>query len=304
MAEAILAPETEVTPPNDDALLTPDSTTESAPPADNQEEDTSHIDAFLEGLGSDDAAQVGDDGKAATPDGTVPAPQNLTPEEAREQGRREKEAELETQRTSQERQRYIEGLNFVVQDVPAKLTALAVKYGFDPADTTELMNQLNRFNGAYKPLYEHAVQQATPQVRQQAYQEAEASVSQHLLAAVTEDLGDAAGKAITGEIGKSIKTWPDMAKAIAKEARKGFVPQADLTKAQRKVLDKIDTALKGRGMSLRDITGNGGSDLPPIRGGGGTIANSYDNDRAYNEGRITSEQWKANTDRFKAQENR
>lgn len=265
MAEATLQAETEVTPPNDDALLTPDSTTESAPPADNQEENV--FDAILEGLGDDDAETVADNGTGAPADGKVPPAQTLTPEEAREQGRRERDAELASQQTSAERQRYLDGLNNVVQDVPLKLTALAERYGMSPADVTELYTQFNRLNGAYKPLYEHSLEQATPQVKAQAYQEAEASVSKHLLDAVAEDLGDNAHKAITGEIGKSIKTWPDMAKAIAKQARTGFVPKEEVTKAQKRVLEKIDTALKGRGMSLKDITGNGGSDLPPIRGG-------------------------------------
>lgn len=268
MAEATLAPETEVTPPNDDALLTPDSTAEDTPPADNQEEDSSHIDALLEELGKDDAATAGDDGKAATADGLVPAPeQKLTPEEAKEEGRREKEAEIEARRVSEERKRYLDGMAFVVGDVPEKLKQFVKDYGLDVDAADRLTKEFNRLNGAIRPLFEHALEQQRPQIESQAYQRAEAEVSKHLLDAIAEDLGEGAQKALVGEIGKSIKTWPDMAKAIAKEARKGYVAKDEVTKAQRRLAEKIDTALKGRGMSLKDITGNGGSDLPPVRGG-------------------------------------
>lgn len=269
MAEATLAPETEVqTPPNDDALLTPDSTAEDTPPADNQEEDSSHIDALLEELSKDDAATAGDDGKAATADGLVPAPEKaLTPEEIREQTRKELEAESEAKRNADNLRSYREGVARSFQNVEAELSAKAKEWGLGVDEIDWLRQRFQNHNGHWKVLYDAAIEQASPQIETRAYQRAEAEVSKHLLDAIAEDLGEGAQKALVGEIGKSIKTWPDMAKAIAKEARKGYVAKDEVTKAQRRLAEKIDAALKGRGMSLKDITGNGGSDLPPVRGG-------------------------------------
>lgn len=266
MAEAVLAPETEVTPPEDVANPTPEVTTEAAPEGVNQE-DTSFIDNILSGIDSESVATA-DDGKGVTTDGSAPAgTENLTPEQAKEQGRREKEQEIASERTSLERQNYINGLNFVVKDVPDKLTALAERYSMSPADVTEMFSQFNRLNGALRPLYDHATEQARPQIYQQAGQEMEREVARLQNLAIKEALGDAALKALSNE---SIKTWEDWTKGIVAEARKGYVPSSDYTskKSVKDLLSKYDTALKERGLSLADITGNGGTDLPPPQGGG------------------------------------
>lgn len=297
MAEAVLAPETEVTPPEDVANPTPEVTTEGAPEGVNQEEESSIIDDILAGIDSE-STSTANDGKGVTTDGTAPSAQTLTPEEAKEQGRREKEQEIASERTSLERQNYINGLNYVVKDVPEKVKQIAKEYGLDFDATDRLTSEFNRLYGALKPLYDHAVEQQRPQIEQQADQRTQATVAQLIYDKVKEDLGDSAVKALQDA---GAKTWGDFVDAVGKGYRKGYVPAADYTskKAVKELLGKYDAALKERGLSLADITGNGGQDLPRAQGGTGTrYATTSENDKAFNEGRQTREQWKANDDRL------
>lgn len=292
MSEAVLD-KTEVTPPEDVALTTPESTPESTPAPENNEDDAA-LDAILEGLGSSDAETGTDDGKGASTNELVPpATKPLTPEEAREQGRRDRDAEIATQQTSAERQRYLDGLNNVVQDVPLKLTALAEKYAMAPTDVTELYTQFNRLNGAYKPLYDHSVSQREPQIRGQAYQEAEAEVSKLLLTTISEELGESALKAIQTA---APKTWPDLAKAITKEARKGYVAKEEVSKGQKALLKKLEGPLAERGITLAQITGSTGPQTPAATGGSNTNTTQA-LDRAYGNNQIDAATYKA---RYKA----
>ena len=297
MAEATLTAETEVTPPNDDALTTPDPAPESVEPTDDQKEDTSHIDAFLEGLGTDDAGTAAGDGKVAPTDGVVPPPEKaLTPEEIREETRKELEAEQAKNQTAAQLKAYRDGVNRSFQNVESELSAKAKEWGLDIDAADWLRQRFQNHNGHWKVLYEAAIEQAQPQIHGKAYQDAEAQVSKHLLDAVLEDLGEPAHKAITGDIGKGIKTWPDMAKAIAKEARKGYVPQSNVTEAQRKALEKVDVALKERGLSLAQFTGNSNPQTPAIKTSG-NYSTPEALDKAFGNKEIDSATYKA---RYKA----
>lgn len=290
---AELIPETEQKQPEDAALTNPDSTQESTEQANDQQEDTSHIDAFLEGLGSDDADTSTDDGKGATTDGTAPSTEK--PAATREEIRQELEAEDKVRREAENLKTYRDGVSRSFQSVDGDLMAKAKEWGLDLDQADWLKERFRQHNGHWNVLYQAALEQASPQIESRAYQRAEGEVSKQLLDTIAEELGDA--KALTGEIGKSIKTWPDMAKALVKEARKGYVTKDEVTKGQRKVLDRIDTALKGRGMSLKDITGNGGSDLPPIRGAAGSLNTAQALDKAYGNGEIDAATYRA---RYKA----
>lgn len=271
MAEATLE-KTEVQQPEDAALTNPDSTQESTEQANDQQEDTSHIDAFLEGLDAEDAGTSTEDGKSATTDGTAPSTEKAPVSE--EEIRQKIEAENKTRTDAENLRSYREGVSRSFQGVEAELTQKAKEWGLDIDAADWLKSRFQQHNGHWNVLYQAAIEQASPQIESRAYQRAEGEVSKQLLDTFAEELGD--NKALTGEIGKSIKTWPDMAKALVKEARKGFVPKDDVSKGQRKVLDRIDKALQGRGMSLKDITGNGGSDLPPIRGSSGLRAGTQE----------------------------
>lgn len=270
VAEAI--PQTEVTPPNDDALLTPDPTPESTPAPEVNEEDAA-LDAILEGLGSDDVGTGDEDGKSAAPDGLVPpAEKALTPEEAKEQGRREAEAEIANKQKALQDQAYIEGVRRSFQSVDADINAKAKERGWDLDDVEWIKSRFQSHNGHWNVLHKAALDQASPQIKGQAYQEAEAEVSKLLLTTISEELGESALKAIQTA---APKTWPDLAKAITKEARKGYVAKEEVVKGQKALLKKLEGPLSERGITLAQITGSTGPQTPAARGGTGSQPKDY-----------------------------
>lgn len=276
MAEATLAAvETEVTPPNDATLATPDATTETVTQPDDQQEDTSHIDAFLEGLGTEEAGTEGADGKDAATDGEVPLAEQKpqTEAEIREDERRKLTQQANSQKNSEEYRNRVTSLNWVArEDVPAKLTALAEKYGMQATDVTELFTQVNRLHGALKPVLEYELEQQKPQIVNEAATEMQKQVATLMYEAVKEDLGE---PSLTALQSGGIKTWQDFTKAIVKEARKGYVPESDYVPraAVGKRIDKYEKAIAERGSagivtrSLKELDGTGGQDLPSARGG-------------------------------------
>lgn len=238
------------------------------PTTETPEAEETDYGSLLESLDVSESATDEATGTAPTGDSPSNPLEGLTPEQIEERGAQRERERIQRESETTQRQARIDGLNRALPATKESVKQMLSNIGVDTDVVLAVLGKMDELHGTHIALRESDFERVAPQVKAQAYQEAEASVSKHLLDAVAEDLGDNAQKAIQGEIGKSIKTWPDMAKAIAAEARKGYVAKEEVTKAQKRVLEKIDTALKGRGMSLKDITGNGGSDLPPIRGGG------------------------------------
>ena len=117
-----------------------------------------------------------------------------------------------------------------------------------------------------------ASDRVAPQLREQQDQQTQATVAQLLYDTVQKDLGDASVKALQTA---GAKTWDDFAKAIGKEYRKGYISNDKAKENLRGFAKKIDTALKERGSSLAEITGNGGVNLPTPRGGTGGQPKDY-----------------------------
>lgn len=299
VAEAI--PEVEQTPPEvvDNPNLEPAPETTPAPEADEEE---SVIDSILESFGSDEETGA-DDGKGATTDGSVSTPEKaLTPEEAKEQGRREAEAELATRQTAAQRQAYLDGVRRSFQAVDAELDAKADEWGLPTEARQWLRGRFQAHNGHWNVLYQAELEQAAPQLKVQGFNEGVIDASEKAWAGIKEELGEPALKAIQSA---KPETWDKLAAAIAKEARKGYVAKEEVTKAQRKVLAKLKEPLAARGITLEQLTGSTGPSLKsPTGGSGPRITTDHENNVAFNEGRITREQFAANQKRFREQENR
>lgn len=271
VAEAI--PETEVTPPEDVAVTTPESTPESTPAPETNEE-PSVIDAILESFGEGEGTGA-DDGKGLATDGKVPpAEVALTPEEAKAQGRREAEAEIANRQTTAQRQAYLDGVRRSFQAVDAELDAKADEWGLTTEGRQWLRGRFQAHNGHWGVLHQAALNEASPEIKIQGFNEGVMDASEKAWTGIKEELGEPALKAI--QTAKP-DTWADLAKAVAKEARKGYVPSSDyVSKASAKAqLDKLEAALKDRGASgivtrsLADLTGGTGPDTPAARGGSG-----------------------------------
>ncbi len=253
------------------------------PTTETPEVEVTDYGALLETLEVDPSATEETTGAAPTSDSPSNPLEGLTPQQIEERGAQRERERLQRESDTTQRQARVDGLNRALPTIKESVKQTLTNAGMDTETVLGVLGKLDELHGTHIALRESDFERVAPSVKAQAYQEAEATVSKHLLDAVAEDLGDAANKAITGEIGKSIKTWPDMAKAIAKEARKGYVAKDEVRKGQTKILEKIDTALKGRGMSLKDITGNGGSDLPPIRGAQGRMTKAQFDDLSIDE---------------------
>lgn len=297
MAEATLTPvETEVTPPEDVALTTPESAPETEP-APEADEEASVIDSILESFGSDEETGAGD-GKGAATDGSVSTPEKaLTPEEIREQTRREVEAENANKQTAAQRQAYLDGVRRSFQAVDAELDAKADEWGLPTEARQWLRGRFQNHNGHWNVLYQAALEEAAPTLKVQGWNEGVQDASEKAWAGIKEELGEPALKAIQTA---QPATWAELAKAVAKEARKGYVAKEEVTKAQRKVLAKLKEPLAARGITLEQLTGSTGPDVPPARAGSGPrFTSTAANDKAFNDNIITREQWKANDDRLR-----
>lgn len=265
MAEVAVAPETEQTPPEDVAVVSPESPTEAAPAPENVEE-TSPVDAILDSIGAASTANAGENDTNATPDPVVPPEPQQSPEQIRQQERERVTAENR-----------INGLKWVVtQDAPDKLAKLANQ--LDEEGREILRTELNRIKGAFDPLLQRAVDVDTniaPQHRNQGWNEAVTDMSNQVWKALPDVLGEDGAKAVQGSLPQNA-TWGHMANAIAKEARKGYVPAKDyVSKAStQEHLAKFEAALKDRAAqgivtsSLRELNGTGGQDLPAARTSG------------------------------------
>ncbi len=298
MAEATLTTETEVvTPPNDAAVLPPESPAESVPAPENVEapanDEPSVVDAILDSIGNAVAKDAGDDGKNAAPDGVVP----YQPTE--EQIRAAERARVNAENRAA-------GLRAVImEDAP---TTLWRELSGELTDEKRqvLIDQINRIKGAYDPLLQRAVEVDTnyaPQVRTQALKEAEDWTLQNLGEAVKAELGDAAYKAFTETRHGS---WQDVGKFFTKEARKGWVSKETLNATLKTEFDKFEQQLKDRGAqgivttSLAQLKGGTGPEVPPARNGSGSrYTSTAANDKAFNDGLITREVWKSNDDRLR-----
>ena len=301
MAEATLT-ETEVQPPEAAVVSPPESDAQSAPPPENTDapadagEETAVARDIVARIRKTVTKDAPEDGPNAAPDG---APAGPTADQIA--------ANVRAQVESENRHK---GLKWVaLEDSPAKLWALADQ--LDEAGQRILANEINRIKGAVQPLADRAVDvenNYAPTVRTQALRDAETFTFGKLTELVKEDFGEA-------EATKFAQTnhgsWEGVGKYLVKAARKGYVPESEIDKALTEQFSVYEKELRARAAqkivtgSLKELDGTGGVDVPgPTTTGGTAIRNDNENDIAFNAGRITPAQWKANADRFRAQENK
>jgi hypothetical protein len=248
--------------PANPVVETPAESTEEVGP--DYEALISTLDADEDPAGDVDAKPVA----TGVPDTSVKVE---TAEEAAERGRREVQEQARKQQTDAQYQAYIQGLNRTVTEaIPAELTALATKYGMEPADVLALTNLPNRISGAYKPLYDHHLEQNRPTIYSEAETMVRQAVVQELFTGFKDQIGEDGIKNVQTA---APKTWPELAQAVAKEARKGYVSQEAAKKAEAAHLKKLDAALASRARegyitrSLADLSGTGGVKLPQNKTG-------------------------------------
>ncbi len=294
MAEATLT-ETEVTPSEEAAVATPESAPESVPAPENTEDSSrKELVSSIVSTFTEDGAK---DGSNAAPDGVVP-PAGPTPQQI-----------AANVRSQVENENRLKGLKWVaMEDGPSKLWALADR--LDDSDKQILATEINRIKGAFDPLLQRAVDVDTnyaPQVRQAAHKEAEDFTLGKLTDAIRQTLGEAEAEAFSKA---GHKSWEDVGAYTIKAARKGYVSVETATKKLEETIAKYDVALAERAASgivtrsLSELKGSTGPETPAATGGTGgpPIRSDHDNNVAFNEGRITREQFAANQKRFREQE--
>lgn len=267
MAEATLTAETEVTPPNDEVLEAPNPAPEAdAPPADPEIESPYADDDILKELGLSDAADGNGDGAGTASDGRVPSEyEGLSPEEIERKVEEKAQAKATQTQTAAARQNYVEGLRRYVANAVTEADRQADANG-GVLDRDWVKTNLNRIKGDYDQLIEYD----TAVARQAGATQVANLYGQASVQLLGQDGANALFKANHQD---PVSYMEGFALAYAK--KHGYVEPKEVKarevaagiKGFRNAEAKHDAALKGRGMSLKDITGNGGSDLPPIRGG-------------------------------------
>lgn len=258
--------------PEQEEITTPASTPEAPesipePTTPAVEEDTSGIDAIVSSLDVEPATAE-TTGSTASSDGTPDALlKDLTPEQIEERGAQRERERLQQASTAAERQRRLDGMNNALPAIKGRVKDALAAEGLQADTVLSILGMFDELHGTHLGLRQFDLEQYRPQIVTEAGAEMQRQVAGLMYQAIKEDLGEPALKGVQGE---NVKTWADLTKAIAKEARKGYVPASDYTskKSVKDLLSKYDTALKERGLSLADITGNGGTDLPPPQGGG------------------------------------
>ncbi len=266
MAETTLVEPVE-TPPEEAAVVTPESSPESTPAPEN-DEDSSAIDEIVNRIGSAFVQDGGEDGKNAAPDGVVP-PAGPTPEQI--------EANVRNKVAAENR---IQGLkNLLMESGPNALMKFRPQYDGD--EQREFDYIINQMKGAAKPLADQAVdveQNYAPVVRQTALKEAEDWTLGQLQQALKEEFGAASAEAF---VKANHGSWVNVGKYIAKEARKGYVPAEKVNETLKTEFAKVERSLKERGAagivtrSLAELKGSTGPDTPAARGGSGAQPKNY-----------------------------
>jgi hypothetical protein len=240
------------------------------PTTETPEAETTDYGSLLESLEVDPSATEPATGAAPTSDSPSNPLEGLTPQQIEERGAQRERERLQRESETTQRQAREDGLNRALPALKESVKQLLA--GLDADTVLSVLGKFDEFHGTHLALRQGDVDRMSPQIKSAAYNEAAVFTFEALTAAAKEELGDDAHKALTGTKHES---WADVTKHIVKEARKGLVPKEDVTKGQRDLLEKLDkrvTTLAAQGISiksLKDITGNGGSDLPPIRGGTG-----------------------------------
>lgn len=289
MAEAVLAPEVEQ--PKEEAVTTPEVTPESTPEVNQEEEELSSILSTFA-----DSADTGPtDGSSTPSDGEPDDPyKGLSPTQIAEKVRQEEAAKQTQYQNSAQRQAYINGIANVVQGRDQFVDEFADRNGLSAEDRKALRDKFNALNGAHAQLNQYDLQQA----QQQISQSFGTAYYQGAVQALGKDAADAAYKdgpswdVFFGRVGEEYAKKHGL---VTKKER-----DAAVSEGQRRALGKLATAMKERGIDIRQFTGEANPNVPPITGGrGARVTTDYENDVAFNEGRITREQWKENADRFR-----
>jgi len=215
--------------------------------------------------------------------------EGLTPQQILELGKKQGKDETvnaltEQTRTTQERNRE-QGLRNVLAmsktDVQQELTTA----GVDTETALRILQKLDQVHGAHYAIKDADIKAAT--------ENTVTAMQNSIAAAGQKFLGDKdfnpVGMGMDGFIDK-----------IAEHARKGYKSPSEVKDERRQAQVSLLKSLKAAGVEIPSGTLNLPSDAKAAVGGR-RISTSYDNDTAFNEGRITREQWKANDDRFREQ---
>lgn len=262
VAEAV--PATEETQVQGTVPETPEVTPESVTP-EVQEEEVADFSSFWS-----------DDGETTeSPTGLTPAPDNadpyagLTPEQILERGaERERARQQETANTEQARAR-VEGTRTALNNSKQTIKETLREQGIDAETLLRLDPAIDKvldgFHGSHIALRKADYDEGVIRGQQ--------SILEGLKMGVDRLLGpDAAPKFFEEHQGKP---WPDAYDALVDAAlkKKGYVSPTELKKDWTKKSDvetrlkRIDTAMKERGLSIAQFTGEANPRVPPMRGG-------------------------------------
>ncbi len=258
VAEAI--PSTEVEQPNEAPEATPEVTTEAAPEVNQEEAELDSVfAAFADGAGTDAT-----DGTPAATDGTPADPYaGLTPAQIAEKVRSEEADRAKSAAESVKSQAYMQGLANVAKNTPQAIEDKLDALGIVGEDKKFIRDAVHNLNSAYNQVYQDAIERAN----KTAGENFSTAYKEGAVKALGKDGADAAydgnpdWETFFGRIGEQYAKKNGLAtKKEVSEAR---------TEAQKAALKKVDEALKSRGMSLAQFTGNANPSVPPVRGGGG-----------------------------------
>lgn len=264
----------------------PDKETTSAPEPEVIDETA---DAVFAELGLGDAAT--DKGNETTPaaDGTTEADPyaGLTPQEIAKKVREDVEAETNARVSSKEYQNYVAGVSRAFQSTDADLQSLASEWNLSIDQANTLRQKFASFKGHYDVLYGYGVETEKGNLT--------AGMKQALIAAA----------ASVGVKDAAFSDARDFVAKVAEASRNGHLSEAQVKTREREAVEKGVKAYRKKLIEKGvDIPGIRQPEVPnnPGTGGGSSFRTSYENDKAFHEGRITPQQWKANDERFKAQE--
>lgn len=281
VAEAVK--ETEVTQPEAEAVTPAEPTTETTPAPEPEVED-SNLDEVLSELGLGDVATA--KGTETTPSAneTEADPYaGLSPQEIAKKVREDVEAENTAKTSSREYQNYVQGVNRSFQETFTNLDKLADQNMWDADTRQAVKNAFATFNGHWDVLFKHAITQDRDMQRE----------------GMKKALVDAATAA--GIKDADFESAQDFVTKLAEHAKTGVMSGSEVKALKRSAAEDAVKAYRKRLIDAGvDIPGVRAIEVPnnPGNGGGRIYATTAENDKAFNEGRQTREQWKANDDRL------
>ena len=266
MAETTLVQETEVTPPNDEVLETPNPAPEAAPPAEDTE------DAFQSPYSDDDilkeAGLVGDadgagDGAGASADGRVSSEyEGKSAEEIERLVDAKAEAKATARVTNQQTQNYYAGVRKYLEDAVKEIDKRADQ-NMGQVDREWVKEVFTTAKGDFDILRNYDVQVAQQTAAAQAAQVERRAIGQAVVATLGQKHADELFKA---EINDPKVLLQSFGEQYAKA--KGYVPADKVKEATNKGFRTAEAKYK-KVLEEHGITVAGtGPDTPGPRGGG------------------------------------